>query len=76
MYGDFILWFRYKMRNRIGFKGFARNMRWRWFVFKRQNFECVHDYGVMKADLYLGTLYGCKKCGKRKTTKRSIYKEE
>lgn len=73
MYGDFILWFRYKWRNRIGFKGMARNLRWSWFVFKRQNFECIHDYKAMKIELTMNSLYACKKCGKQKLTKRKIY---
>lgn len=73
MYGDFILWFRYKTRNRIKIKSFIRDLKWKWYVFKDQNIDCVHDYRVMKADLSNGSLYACKHCGRRKTTKKNIY---
>ena len=75
MYGDFILWFRYKMRNRIGFKGFIEDLKWRWFVFKDQNIDCVHDYKLMNVKLTMPSLYVCKKCGKQKLTKRNMCKE-
>lgn len=73
MYGDFILWFRYKMKNRVKMGDFMRELRWTWFVFKRQNIECVHEYKLIKAELTMSSLYICKKCGRRKLTKRSIY---
>ena len=75
MYGDFILWFRYKMDNRVKFKDFMWELRCRWFVFKRQNIECVHEYKLLNVKLTMPSLYVCKKCGKQKLTKRNMCKE-
>lgn len=71
MWGDFILWIRYKKNHRVKYSRRFENLNWRWFIFKEQNFECIHDYRMIKPDLSLGSLYACKKCGRRKTTKKN-----